>query len=71
MTVKFSVSASDNVMQDIREKYVSLFTTLLDADDELELLSADPDKAQPPIIVPSMIPNNVYNPRSMYQLVVP
>ena len=59
MTVKFSVSASDNVMQDIREKYVSLFTTLLDADDELELLSADPDKAQPPIIVPSMIPNKM------------
>ena len=59
MNVKFTISASDKVMQDIRNKYVSLFTTLLDADDDLELLSADPEKPQPSILDPAQIPNKM------------
>ena len=59
MNVKFTISASDQIMQDIRTKYVNLMTTLIDADDDLELLSADPEKPQKSIIDPAQIPKKM------------
>ena len=43
MTVKFTISAKNEILLEIRKKYMTLLSTLLDADEELELLSADPD----------------------------
>ena len=59
MNVKFTVSAANDVLQDIRTKYKSLLSTLIEADDELVLLSADPSKPQPPISDPGKIPEKM------------
>ena len=59
MNVKFTVSASDKILQDIRDKYKSLLTTLLEADEDLVLLSADPAKSQLPITDPTKIPEKM------------
>ena len=59
MTVKFTVAASDGILQEIRNKYMTLLSTLLDADDELELLSADPDKSHDIITSPNKIPQKM------------
>ena len=55
MNVKFTVTASKSILLDIRDKYKSLLATLLEADDDLELLLADPDKPQPAITDPIKI----------------
>ena len=59
MNVKFTVSASDKILQDIRDKYKSLLTTLLEADEDLALLSADPAKSQEAITDPNKIPEKM------------
>ena len=59
MNVMFTVSASNAILQDIRTKYKSLLSTLIEADDELVLLSADPMKPQPTISDPAKIPEKM------------
>ena len=59
MNVKFTVSASNSILKDIRTKYKSLLSTLIEADDKLLLLSADPTKPQPIILDPEKIPEKM------------
>lgn len=59
MNIKFTVTASDTILQDIWSKYMSLLTTLVDAGKELELLSSDPEKAQISITDQQMIPQKM------------
>ena len=59
MNVKFTVSASNSILKDIRSKYKSLLSTLIEADDKLVFLSADPTKPQPILLDPGKIPEKM------------